>query len=72
MNDEDRGERRFRDALRRLASSPAAPEMPKPSDPWGVWVEYRLKRLEDEQRWMIRVILAALVGQFAIELIKLV
>jgi hypothetical protein len=27
-------------------------------------VEYRLKRLEDGQRWMLRVILAALLGQF--------
>jgi hypothetical protein len=45
--------------------------MPKPDDQWGVWVEYRLQRLEDAQRWMLRVILAALLAQFALEVIKM-
>jgi hypothetical protein len=45
--------------------------MPKPDDQWGVWVEYRLKRLEDGQVWMLRVILGALVAQFALEVVRL-
>jgi hypothetical protein len=45
--------------------------MPRPGDAWGAWVEYRLKRLEDSQQWMLRVILAALLAQFALEVIGL-
>jgi len=43
--------------------------MPKPGDAWGAWVEYRLKRLEDQQTWMLRLILGAMVAQFALEVI---
>jgi hypothetical protein len=64
------GENRFREALRRLASPTTAPaDMPKPDDAWGAWVEYRLKRLEDGQQWMLRLILGALLAQFALEVI---
>lgn len=68
---EGRGARRFARMVGRMMAPPASGEMPKPSDPWGAWVEYRLKRLEDGQQWMLRVILAALVGQFALEILKM-
>ena len=45
--------------------------MPKPGSEWEAWVEYRLERLEAGQNWMMRVILAALVGQFALEIVKM-
>ena len=54
-----------------MAAPRTATEMPKPDDAWGAWVEYRLKRLEDGQQWMLRVILAALVAQFALEIVKI-
>ena len=66
-----KGEARFRAALRRMANAPSVGEMPKPDDAWGAWVEYRLKRLEDGQQWMLRVILAALLAQFALEILKI-
>ena len=65
------GADRFKQALKQLPGSPITGEMPKPDDAWGVWVEYRLKRLEDGQRWMLRVILGALLAQFALEVVKL-
>lgn len=63
------GEARFREALKRVIPRPSGGEMPKPDDQWGVWVEYRLKRLEDGQQWMLRIILGALVAQFALQVI---
>ena len=65
------GAERFKRSVRRFVGPAAAGEMPKPDDQWGVWVKYRLKRLEDSQRWMLRVILGALVAQFALEVVKL-
>ena len=66
-----KGEDRFRAALRKMARPTSSAEMPKPDDAWGAWVEYRLKRLEDGQQWMLRVILAALLAQFALEIVKI-
>ena len=66
------GEKRFKQALRRFAAQPCTGEMPKPDDVWGVWVEYRLKRLEDGQQWLLRVILGALVVQVGLEVVKMV
>jgi hypothetical protein len=70
MNDSP-GTERFKKVLKKLVVPPSPGEMPKPEDAWGAWVEYRLKRLEDSQRWMLRVILAALLGEFALELLKM-
>jgi hypothetical protein len=69
MGDLMSGEARFREALKRVMPRPSGGDMPKPDDQWGVWVEYRLQRLEDSQKWMLRVILAALLAQFALEVI---
>lgn len=64
------GEDHFRRSVKRLIAKPVTGEMPKPEDAWGVWVEYRLKRLEDGQQWMLRVIVGALVAQFALEVVS--
>lgn len=63
------GQQRFVEGLRRFMAPPCTGDMPKPDDAWGVWVEYRLRRLEDGQQWMLRVILAALIAQFALQVI---
>jgi hypothetical protein len=68
---EEKGAEHFARVMGKLITPPSPGEMPKPSDTWGAWVEYRLKRLEDGQRWMLRVILAALLGQFALEIFKM-
>jgi hypothetical protein len=47
-------------------------EMPKPTDPWAAWAEYRLCQLEESQRWLLRVVVGALVAQFALEVLKLI
>ena len=60
------------DSLKKLVTPPNCGEMPRPEDAWGAWVEYRLKRLEDNQTWMLRVILGALVMQFALDVLKMV
>jgi hypothetical protein len=65
-----RGAEHFKAALKRFKPQP--PEgMPAPDDAWGAWVEYRLKRLEDGQQWMLRVILGALLAEVVLEVIKL-
>jgi hypothetical protein len=69
---ERKGVEHFKRVLRQTIAPPSPGEMPKPDDAWGAWVEYRLKRLEDGQQWMLRVILAALVAQFALEVVKLI
>jgi len=65
------GAEHLKASLRRIVARPASGEMPRPSDPWGVWVEYRLKRLEDGQQWTMRLILGALVAQFALEVLNM-
>ena len=72
MSSEHRGVEHFKRVLSKMIAPPSPGEMPKPDDAWGAWVEYRLKRLEDGQQWMLRVILAALVAQFALEVVKLI
>ena len=66
------GSDRFRQGLKRFIVRPDTGAMPAPDDAWGAWVEYRMKRLEDNQQWMLRVILGALVMQFALDVIKMV
>jgi hypothetical protein len=41
---------------------------PEPGTPWEYWAEERLKRLEDQQVWLLR----ALVGAGAVAVLKLV
>jgi hypothetical protein len=62
----------FKRVMSKMIAPGSPSEMPKPDDAWGAWVEYRLKRLEDGQQWMLRVILAALIAQFALEVVKLI
>ena len=66
------GETRLRDALRRAATKPPAPLMPKPTDAWGAWVEYRLDRLQAEQSWMMRLLLGALAMQVGLKVLELI
>ena len=62
-------EQRLRAVLRRFRPRLTRGEMPKPDDPWGVWVEYRLKRLEGMQTWEMRIIIGALIAQFGLEIL---
>lgn len=62
-------EQRLRASLRRFRPKPPSGEMPRPDDPWGAWVEYRLKRLEDMQTWEMRIIIGALLMQFALQVL---
>jgi hypothetical protein len=57
--------------VKRFWSPPPAGQMPTPNSPWEAWVEYRLKRLEDGQQWMHRLILGALIGQFALQVLNM-
>ena len=66
-----RGLSHFRHAFRASIKPPSLPEMPKPDDQWGVWVEYRLTRLEDRQQWMTRLILGALVMQVGLQVLSM-
>jgi hypothetical protein len=45
--------------------------MPKPSSDWEEWVEYRLLKLEESQRWMLWVILSALIVEAALEVLRI-
>ena len=65
------GENHLRDALRRIATKPAPPLMPKPTDAWGAWVEYRLDRLQAEQSWIMRLLLGALAMQVGLKILEL-
>ncbi|MER3544232.1 MAG: hypothetical protein C4311_06395 [Chloroflexota bacterium] len=57
-------EERLRRALRRLASRqrrrPPVPR-PQPDSEWGWAVEDRLARLEEQQRWLMRLVAGTLV-----------
>ena len=57
------GERRLRDVIARQRNRARISD-PRPYDnDWGWWVEGRLHRLEDGQRWLIRLAGAAFVTQ---------
>jgi hypothetical protein len=64
------GEARLRAALRRFRRKRSA-GMPKPSSDWEEWVEYRLLKLEESQRWMLWVILSALIVEAALEVLRI-
>jgi hypothetical protein len=66
-----RGADRFRAALRRLVLPPERGERPKPGSAWEAWAEYRLECLEDDQRWMRRIILGALVLQVGLQVLQM-
>lgn len=57
-------EERLRRALRRLASRrgkrPPVPR-PQPDSEWGWAVEDRLARLEEQQKWLMRLVAGTLV-----------
>jgi len=63
-------EQRLRASLRRFRPKQVSGEMPKPDDPWGAWVEYRLKRLEDQQTWEMRIIVGALILQVGLQVLN--
>ena len=65
------GKQRFVETVKRYWKPPDVGEMPKPGDAWGAWVEYRLKRLEDGQQWMWRLVLGALIAQFALQVLNM-
>jgi hypothetical protein len=62
----------FTNALKRLRTPGSAAEMPKPDDPWGAWVEYRLDRLESQQTWLMRLIFGTLVLQVGLKILEMV
>lgn len=59
-----RGDERLWRAVRRLAPQgrqrPPVPR-PQPDSEWGWAVEDRLARLEDQQRWLMRLVAGTLV-----------
>lgn len=65
------GEQRFKESLKRFVGR-RVEGMPEPGDPWGVWVEYRLQRLEGQQAWLMRLMLGALVAQFALQVLEMI
>ena len=65
------GSRRFYDAVRSFTAKPASPVMPKPTDAWGAWVEFRLDRLQAEQSWLIRLLVGALALQVGLKVLDL-
>ena len=65
-----KGYDRFRETLRKLGrATRAAGEMPVPKDQWGVWVNYRLDKLESRQTWIERLILGALIVQVGLQVL---
>jgi hypothetical protein len=65
------GRDRFFNAARRYFARPECPEMPKPTDQWGAWVEYRLERLEGQQTWLLRLLVGALATQVGLQLLNM-
>jgi len=60
-------------ALKRIHQGPGTTaEMPKPDDPWGAWVEYRLDRLENQQTWLMRLIVGTLMLQVGLKVLEMV
>lgn len=64
-----RGEEELRASIRRLLGRRrrAPVQRPQPDSEWGWAVEDRLMRLEDQQRWLMRLML----GTFVIALVQL-
>ena len=57
------GERKLQEVIQRQRTRARTAD-PRPyDDDWGWWVEGRLHRLEDGQRWLIRLAGAALATQ---------
>lgn len=65
------GRQGFIDALRRAIKQRKDPELPKPTDAWGAWVDYRLQALEGQQTWLLRLLLGALAIQVGLKLLEL-
>ena len=65
------GSRRFYDAVRSFTAEPAQPVMPKPTDAWGAWVEYRLCQIETWQTWIVRLLLGSLAVQVGLRLLDI-
>jgi len=66
------GRKAFLEALRGLVRAGPSGELPQPGSPWEAWAEYRLGQLEDRQTWMLRLVVGALVGQFILDIFKLI
>jgi hypothetical protein len=66
------GASRFKASLRRFSLPAEAGEIPKPDSVWEVWAEYRLRRLEDQQLWMQRVIMGALILQVGLQVLQMI
>ena len=64
------GEQRLRHAIKRRQSPDARSKDPCPyDDSWGWWIEKRLQRLENSQKWLVRIaagILIAEIGRIAL------
>jgi hypothetical protein len=65
------GQERFFTAARRYFAKPTPPEMPKPPDQWGAWVNYRLDRLESQQTWLLRLLVGAMATQVGLQVLNL-
>ncbi len=65
------GRQHLLDTLRRLTAPRKTPEMPKPSDQWGAWVDYRLDQLENRHTWMLRLLVGALAMQVGLRVLEL-
>lgn len=66
-----RGAKHLRASLAGLRPPRSRGEMPKPGDPWAAWAEHRLGQLEESQRWLLRIVVGALIAQFALEVLKM-
>jgi hypothetical protein len=57
------GETRLREAIQ-TQKQRTRREDPRPYDnDWGWWIEYRLRRLENGQKWLIRFAIGALAAE---------
>jgi hypothetical protein len=66
------GRKRFVVALKRFIRPRPPGGLPQPSSPWEAWADYRLAQLEDRQTWMLRLLVGALVGQFILDVFKII
>ena len=65
------GEDRLREALRRRRLR-ARIEAPRPyDDDWGWWIEQRLTRLEQGQRWLLGLALSTLAAELIRVIVRL-
>jgi hypothetical protein len=66
-----KGEQRLKEFFRRRQEkSPFRRQPPQPGDEdWPWWIQERLERIEDNQRWELRLIIGALIMQFALEVV---